>query len=48
MNFIFLILILAVITISMFNYFRFIRKKSKYIKASRKWDEIVRELSRRK
>ncbi len=37
-----------VLTISLFSYFQYRRKRESYIKAGKKWDKIVEELSRRK
>ena len=45
---IFFILILIIITIFFINYLRFRRKRANYLKAGKKWDNIVKELSRRK
>ena len=48
MNLIFIILILIILLIYFF-YIIFNRsKKSKYLKAGKKWDDIVKELSERK
>ena len=48
MNFIFAILIILISASLIVNYIIYIRNRSKYLKAGKKWDEIVRELSRRK
>ncbi len=43
-----LILIGFIITIIVFNYLIYMLKRDKYLKAGKKWDGIVKELSRRK
>ncbi len=48
MNFILLIVILFILTIIFFNYLIYRRRRDTYLKASKKWDRIVEELSRRK
>tara|TARA_Y100001968_G_C18936838_1_gene516896 strand:- start:206 stop:352 length:147 start_codon:yes stop_codon:yes gene_type:complete len=48
MNFIFIIAIIFILIISIFNYLINRRKKDSYLKAGKKWDEIVKELSSRK
>ncbi len=47
MNFI-IIIILFISTISIFNYLIYKRKRATYLRAGKEWDEIVKELSRRK
>ena len=47
MNFIFVIFIIL-LTICIFNYLTNSRKRDNYVKAGKKWDEIVKELSKRK
>ncbi len=46
MNFIFVIVF--VFTICSINYLIYRRKRNTYLKAGKKWDGIVKELSRRK
>ena len=48
MNFIFTIAIIFILIISILNYLINRRKKDSYLKAGKKWDEIVKELSSRK
>ena len=48
MGIIIAILILFILTISLFNYLIYNHKKEKYRKAGKEWDEIVKELRRRK
>ena len=48
MNLIFLIVILFLLTITFFNYLINRKKRDTYLKASKKWDGIVKELSRKK
>jgi len=48
MNFIFIIVIIFILTISFFNYLIYRQKRDSYIKAGKKWDGIVKELRRRK
>ncbi len=48
MNFVLVILIVFILIVSIFNYLIFREKRAKYLKAGKKWDEIVKELSRRK
>ncbi len=47
MNSILLITIFT-LTISVFNYLTYRRRRDTYIKAAKKWDGIVNELSNRK
>ena len=46
--FFFVIVIILILSISFFNYLIYRRKRDSYLKAGKKWDEIVDELSRRK
>ena len=48
MNFVFLIVILFILSILFFNYLIYRQKRDTYLKASKKWDGIVKELSKRK
>jgi len=48
MNFIFVIVTLLIIAIFFFNYLTYRHKKDTYLKAGKKWEEIVNELSKRK
>ena len=48
MKLIFVILIIFVLMIYILNYLISQKKKSTYLKAGKKWDGIVEELSRRK
>ena len=48
MKLIFLIVIIFVLTMSLFNYLTYKRKKDNYLEAGKKWDGIVKELSKRK
>jgi len=48
MNIFVVILILFIIVISFFNCLIYRRKRDNYFKAGKKWDEIVKELSKRK
>ncbi len=48
MNYIFLVIIIFILTILLLNYLIYRRKKEAYLKAGKKWDTIVKELSRRK
>jgi len=48
MNFIIKILILFILTICFFNYLIYMQKRDKYYKAGKRWDAIVKELSKRK
>ena len=48
MNFIFIIVITLILIICFFNYLTYKKKRSTYLKAGKKWDGIVEELSRRK
>ncbi len=47
-NFIFVIVVIFILAICMFNYLIYRRKKNYYINAGKKWDRIVNELRRRK
>ena len=47
MNFILLIVIMLILTISIFNYLIYKRRKDSYHKAGKKWDRIVKELRNR-
>ncbi len=48
MNLIFLIVIILLIIIFIFNYLSIRHKRDTYLKAGKKWDKIVKELSKRK
>ena len=48
MNFILLILIIVILTISSFNYLINKRQRASYLKAGKEWDGIVKELRKRK
>ena len=48
MNLIFVILFLIIMIICFFYYLNYQKKRIKYIKAGKKWDGIVKELSKRK
>ena len=48
MNFILLIVTILILTIWFSNYLIYRRKKDTFQKAGKKWDGIVKELSRRK
>ena len=48
MNLIFGIVIIILLTISILNYLIYRRKRDSYLKAGKKWDKIVKELSKRK
>ena len=48
MKFILLIVIMLILTISIFNYLIYKRRKDSYFKAGKKWDRIVKELRNRK
>ncbi len=47
MKFIFILITLTFL-IYIYNYLSYIKKKSSYLKAGKKWDGIVEELSKRK
>jgi len=47
MNFIFVIIII-ILTISILNYLIFRKRRDTYLKAGKKWEGIVKELSNRK
>ncbi len=44
----FLIVIIFILIIFFFNYLIYRRKRDTYLKAGKKWDGIVKELSKRK
>ena len=48
MKIIFAIVIIFTLTIYIFNYLIYRQKRDSYLKAAKKWDGIVKELSRRK
>ena len=48
MNLIFVIAVLFILTICFFNFLIYRRKRVTYFKAAKKWDGIVKELSKRK
>ena len=48
MKSILLIVIIFILTISIFNYLIYKRRKDSYLKAGKKWDRIVKELRNRK
>ena len=48
MNFNFLIVLIFILTFCIFFYLIYKRKRDSYLKAGKKWDKIVKELSRRK
>ena len=48
MKFILVIVIILILTISLFNYWINKRRKDSYLKAGKKWDRIVKELRNRK
>ncbi len=48
MKSIIVIVIIFILTINFFNYLIKIRKRDTYLKAGKKWDGIVKELSKRK
>ena len=48
MKFILVIVIILILIISIFNYLIYKQRKDSYLKAGKKWDEIVKELSSRK
>ena len=48
MYFTFIIVIIFILTIYFFNYLIYRRKRDLYLKAGKKWDGIVKELSKRK
>ena len=48
MDFIIAVVIITLLSICFINYFNHRRKINAYRKASKKWDEIVIELSKRK
>ena len=41
-------IVLLILSVFLFNYLIYRRKKNTYIKAGKKWDSIVNELSKRK
>ena len=48
MKFIFILLSIIILTICVFNYLIYRQERDRYHKAGKKWDGIVKELSRRK
>ena len=48
MNFIYLIVIIFILIISINNYLKYRRNRSTYLKAGKTWDGIVEELRRRR
>ena len=48
MNLIFIIITISILTICFINYLINRRKRSIYLKAGKKWDGIVKELSKRR
>ncbi len=48
MNTLIILVIVFILVICIINYLIYRRKKDTYLKASKKWDGIVKELSRRK
>ena len=48
MKFILVIVIMLILTISIFNYLIYKRRQDSYLKAGKKWDTIVKELRNRK
>ena len=48
MNFIFLVVTIIISTLFILNYLIYKQKRDSYNKAGKKWDEIVKELSKRK
>ncbi len=48
MNFILLLLIIFILSTCIFNYLIDKRKRNTYINAGKKWEGIVKELSKRK
>ena len=48
MNTLILILVISVVIFFSLNYLIYRSNKKKYLKAGKKWDGIVKELSRRK
>ena len=48
MIYILFMLTLIILIICFFNYLIYRRKRDTYLKASKKWDGIVKELSKRK
>jgi len=48
MNLTIIILATIILTISVFNYLRYRRKKATLIKAGKKWENIVKELRSRR
>ncbi len=48
MNSIFLIGLIFILTIFLFNYLIYRKKRDIYLNAGKKWDKIVKELSSRK
>ncbi len=48
MKFVIAIVIIFILTICFFNYLIYIQKRDAYLNAGKKWDGIVKELSKRK
>ena len=48
MNFILVITIIIIFVISFFNYLIYRQRRDTYLKAGKKWEGIVKELSNRK
>ena len=48
MNFILVITIIIILVISFFNYLIYRQRRDTYLKAGKKWEGIVKELSNRK
>ena len=48
MKFILVIVIILILTISIFNYLIYKGRKDSYLKAGKKWDRIVKDLRNRK
>jgi len=48
MNFVNVLIIIIILTCIIFNYLNYRQKEDSYLKASKKWDGIVKELSKRK
>ena len=48
MKFILVIVIMLILTISIFNYLIYKQRHDSYLKAGKKWDRVVQELRNRK
>jgi len=48
MKYIFILVIIFILPICFINYLIYRRKRDTYLKAGKKWDGIVKELSKRK